>query len=150
MFRNGVTIEHREAALDAVLRGGSAIGLLRAQAEVEVVQRRLAAERAVDAVLADSFPASDPPSWTLGVIPQRPERPGTNDGAGEPDRSQAALVRDDVNDVSRATAERGTFIKGLVTLAGTAGAALLWPLIILSIGTPVARAVRGASRRPAG
>jgi len=26
-----------------------------------------AAERALDAILADSFPASDPPPWTLGV-----------------------------------------------------------------------------------
>jgi hypothetical protein len=32
-----------------------------------VESRRLEAERALDAVLADSFPASDPPSWTLGV-----------------------------------------------------------------------------------
>ena len=31
------------------------------------IRQELAAERALDAVLADSFPASDPPSWTLGV-----------------------------------------------------------------------------------
>ena len=34
-------------------------------------RRRLAAERALDQVLADSFPASDPPSWNTGIV-----RPG--------------------------------------------------------------------------
>ena len=37
----------------------------------QAAERRLAAERALDAVLADSFPASDPPSWTLGVSLRR-------------------------------------------------------------------------------
>lgn len=36
-----------------------------------VREQRLAAERALDAVLADSFPASDPPPWTLGVSLRR-------------------------------------------------------------------------------
>jgi hypothetical protein len=30
-------------------------------------RRRLAAEQALDQVLADSFPASDPPSWNPGI-----------------------------------------------------------------------------------
>lgn len=33
---------------------------------------RLAAERAIDNVLEDSFPASDPPSWNAGVARLEP------------------------------------------------------------------------------
>jgi hypothetical protein len=36
------------------------------------MQRRPAAERAIDDVLEDSFPASDPPSWNPGVARVKP------------------------------------------------------------------------------
>jgi hypothetical protein len=43
---------------------------------------RLAAERAIDDVLADSFPASDPPSWNLGVTRPDPDGHLANHGSG--------------------------------------------------------------------
>jgi hypothetical protein len=33
-----------------------------------------AEESEIDRILADSFPASDPPPWTLGVPPGPPEK----------------------------------------------------------------------------
>jgi hypothetical protein len=72
VFRNGATIEYREAAVDTVLRLGNATEVLRVEAESEARRQRLATERAVDSVLADSFPASDPPSWTLGITRAHP------------------------------------------------------------------------------
>ena len=37
-------------------------------------KNRLAAERVIDDALADSFPASDPPSWNAGVARLEPNR----------------------------------------------------------------------------
>ena len=99
MFGNEISIEYQEAAVDAVMQGEKGIG-----------ERRLAAERAVDGVLSDSFPASDPPSWTLGVTHPQIKRQATN-------------------------ADGRTFLDGLSSLAGSASIALLVPLVILVIGT---------------
>lgn len=146
MFRNDLAIEHREAAVGAVLRGVKAIGVVRAEAEAEAVQRRLAAERAVDSVLADSFPASDPPSWPLGITHPQPERQATHaetvaPGAGRDVPVKADVI--DVIDVSRSATDGRTFFKGLVSLAGATGIALLVPFVILLIGTPIALVVSG-------
>ena len=65
MFLNTGTLDHRERA--AILHRLPNADALEAEAESRERQQGLAAERALDAVLADSFPASDPPSWTLGV-----------------------------------------------------------------------------------
>jgi hypothetical protein len=143
VFRNEIAIEYREAAADAVLRGGKGIGVLQAEAEAEALQRRLAAERAVDSVLADSFPASDPPSWTLGITHPQPEHQATNAEAVAPDAGRAVDVKADLIDVSSPGADGRTFLKGLVSLAGAAGIALLVPFVILMIGMPIALAVGG-------
>ena len=142
MFRNQATIEYREAAVDTVLRGGRGADLLRAEAESHAREERLAAERALDSVLADSFPASDPPSWTLGITRPQPERHPTNhDTAAREDGLVG--VREDVIDVSRPATDGRTFLKGLMSLAGAAGIALLVPFVILLIGMPIALAIRG-------
>jgi hypothetical protein len=143
VFRNLATIEYRDAALDEVLRVGTATEVRRADLEFEARQQRLAAERALDSVLADSFPASDPPSWTLGITHPQPERQATNDEPVAPYDSRVPLVTEDVIDGSRLATPGGTFVKGVVSLAAAASIALLAPLFILLIGTPIALAVRG-------
>lgn len=110
-------------------------------------QARDAAELAVDRVLADSFPACDPPSWTLGVA--RLASPGYGRSAGRADERamennvrEPARPKGDVIDVSLPRAKR-TFLHGLVSLTGAAGIALLVPFAIVLIGLPIAVVGRG-------
>jgi hypothetical protein len=112
-------------------------------------EARYAAELALDQVLADSFPASDPPSWTLGVA--RPASFSRTEGATSTDETamensdrRSARVTSAVTDVSLPRAGR-TVIHALVSLAGAAGIALLVPFAILLIGLPVVLVVRGVA-----
>ena len=108
---------------------------------------RYAAERALDQVLADSFPASDPPSWTLGVAQPAPS--GSTESAQSADETamenrngEPVKVKGDVIDVSLPRTKR-TFLQVLASLAGAAGIALIVPFVILLIGLPVALVIRG-------
>jgi hypothetical protein len=106
-------------------------------------------ESALDQVLADSFPASDPPPWTLGVA----RRDSNPDAIAPLSRSVADSARADVagpralvNDVViLGGGSRGprTSIQRLATLAGGMGVALLVPVAILVVGLPVVLLVRG-------
>jgi hypothetical protein len=91
-----------------------------------------AAETAMDAVLADSFPASDPPSWTFGVERTQLQRDQTR----HEHAAQAAY--DEPSDNAPSAGQR--FLKGVVALVGAVGVVLLFPILI--IGLPVALAVR--------
>lgn len=108
--------------------------------DVTITRQRLAAERAIDDVLKDSFPASDPPSW--------------NPGVARPDPSVSELVEDapiedpvgrgaiGIIDVSRPHAER-TFLQVVVSFAGAGAISVTVPFVILLIGLPLALAIRG-------
>jgi hypothetical protein len=62
--------EYRVGAESATLPAIATVD--RVAEESSTRSRRLAAEEAVDAVLADSFPASDPPSWNPGLARPSP------------------------------------------------------------------------------
>jgi hypothetical protein len=113
-------IEYRDRSLAAILPGATSAD------DLSDRTNRLAAERAIDDVLADSFPASDPPSWNPGITRLSPVGP----------------LRDQTSALS-ATTDAKTFLQGLTSLAGAAGIALLVPFGILLVGLPVALAVRG-------
>jgi hypothetical protein len=142
MFRNVATIEYRETARATVVRVGQATEARGAEAEAR--KQRFAAERALDSVLADSFPASDPPSWTLGITRAQPEVPASSDQTVAPQDRRGGLVGEDVIDVSKSATD-GRLLKGLVSVVSAAGIALLVPFIILLIGMPIVLAVRGVA-----
>ena len=144
MFYTRDTIEYRDSTLAAIVP--AAVGIDGRVDDFRDRRNRLAAERAIDDVLADSFPASDPPSWNPGItrlhldgdLAQRP-----SGRTRLTDASERGNGLSDVIDVSRPSRGERTFLQGLVSLAGAAGIALAVPFVILLIGMPIALAVRG-------
>jgi len=86
------------------------------------VEGSLTVERAVDTVLADSFPASDPPSWNSGIAEARP--------------GDLAAVKWPPTKFSPSP----VWLQVLASLAGAVAVALAFPLFI--VGLPLALAWR--------
>lgn len=103
-------------------------------------------EAAIDDALEASFPASDPPSWNSAFA--RPVSVNTPRSRAAEVRTTAPRARTasgtpGVIDVSRPYGSGRTMRGALISLAGAAGIALLFPFAILLLGLPIAVAVRG-------
>ena len=85
---------------------------------------RVEFERALDSTLAGSFPASDPPPWTLGV-------------AAADDFFSATIPAPVPASIDVVIAEGPRFGRGLAVIAEAIGLAAMVPVAILIAGLPV-------------
>ena len=107
------TIEHRDGTLAAIVP--AAVVIDHRVDELRDRRHRLAAERAIDDVLADSFPASDPPSWNPGITRLHVDGDLADRVSGQIPRTDAGESVNgfsDVIDVSRHRATDGRCFKG--------------------------------------
>jgi len=144
MLHHRTAIQQRGSILAALRLPAARADVRAGQPDASLI--RLAAERAIDDVLEDSFPASDPPSWNPGTARPGPAAHQANEGRLEAtgaDVRQAGVARNGAIDVSLPTNRERTFMPALISLAGAAGIALLAPFAILLVGLPVALSVRG-------
>ena len=139
MLHTRTTIEYRNGVAAVV---PAIIGVDRIVDEAVDRQARLDAERALDQILADSFPASDPPSWNSGIIRPQPAVHLASGFVAAPDADRS-LRMVDVIGISRPTPGVRSFLQALVTLFGAAGFALLFGVAILLVGLPIVLILRG-------
>jgi hypothetical protein len=103
-------------------------------------------EGAMDETIAESFPASDPPAWNPGLARPIPASVTRHDApaANRSPQVDTPITRGPgVIDVSQPRKTTRTAREVLVSIGAAVGVALLAPLAILAIGTPIAASIRG-------
>ena len=139
MLHTSTAIEYRDGVAAVV---PAIVGVDRIVDEAGAQQARRAAEQAMDEVLADSFPASDPPSWNPGIIRPHPADSFAPAAAPAQDGHERPLMADVIDGAGSAHGER-RFLQALVSPFGAAGLALLFGVAIFLIGLPIAIVARG-------
>jgi hypothetical protein len=129
-------IEYRDGVA-AVVPGIAGVGRIDDEGDR---RGRLAAERAVDEILADSFPASDPPSWNPGIARPQPAG-GFASAATAAQAERVRLPKAGVIDVSRPDHDKRTFLRSMGSLFGAAGIAVLFVLGIVIAGQGVVQTI---------
>jgi hypothetical protein len=143
VLHSGTSMEYRAGRTTIV---PTIVGVHARGGDLTDTRKRLANERAIDEVLTDSFPASDPPSWNSSVA--RPDlvvrRFGHQVALGEANGADSVEGGTSVHSVinaARSMTER-TFFQGFVSLTGAVGIALMAPFVVLLLGLPVVVGVR--------
>lgn len=144
MFETRSAIQYQNGAAAAVLPRTALAGTAVRKADVR--PDRLAAEHAVDEILAESFPASDPPSWNSGTAHLNPV--GGQVDQGRPIEittasRHTAVPREGVINTSREASGDMTFVDIVISFAGATGIVLLVPFAMLLVGLPIVLSVRG-------